>query len=320
MQHARFVARGDVLARFRLESDRTAAETHWPARPSDRARAAPAAAEDSLRGRDALSSGGCTMRLKCQKAIVTGAARGIGRAIATALCREGARVMIADLNAEQARETAAALSDEGFQAAAVSADVTDPAQVQEMVNATVSQFGAVDLLVNNAGVGLNRPFLQTTPEEWERTIRINLNGTFFCSQAAACWMSSNGGGSIVNVASISGVRGAQNRSAYGASKAGVILLTKVMALELASSNIRVNAVAPGPVATDMTNVTHTADIRATYNSRIPMKRYAQAEEIASALLLLESSESSFVNEHTLHVDGGFVSSGLMFDDNQAQQR
>lgn len=259
------------------------------------------------------------MKLKGRRAIVTGAARGIGRAIATSLCSEGASVILADINIEQARETASAMTEEGHRAAAVAVDVTNPAQAAEMVQASVAEFGGLDLLVNNAGAGLNRPFLQTTPEEWERVIRINLNGTFFCSQAAACWMASNGGGAIVNIASISGVRGAQNRSAYGASKAGVILLTKVMALELAPQNIRVNAVAPGPVATAMTNVTHTPEIRATYNSRIPMKRYAQAEEIASAVLFLASSDSSFVNGHTLHVDGGFVSSGLMFDDSQTRQ-
>jgi 3-oxoacyl-[acyl-carrier protein] reductase len=259
------------------------------------------------------------MKLTGRRAIVTGAARGIGRAIAERLCREGASVMIADVNVEQASSTAALLCEAGYRADAMAVDVTDPAAVGQLVEHAAAAFGGLDLLVNNAGVGLNRPFLQTTPEEWERTIRINLNGTFFCSQAAARWMASNGGGCIVNIASISGVRGAQNRSAYGASKAGVILLTKVMALELASSGIRVNAVAPGPVATDMTSVTHTAEIRATYNSRIPMKRYAEADEIASAVVFFASDDSSFVNGHTLHVDGGFVSSGLMFEESQAQQ-
>jgi 3-oxoacyl-[acyl-carrier protein] reductase len=160
---------------------------------------------------------------------------------------------------------------------------------------------------------LNCPFLETTPEQWERTIRVNLTGTFHCAQAAARAMAAHGGGSIVNIASISGERGAQNRSAYGASKAGVIQLTKVMALELAGKGIRVNAVAPGPVVTDMTNVTHTAEIRATYNSRIPMKRYAQPEEVAAAVVFLASAEASFVTGETLNVDGGFVASGLMFD-------
>lgn len=259
------------------------------------------------------------MKLSGQRAIVTGAARGIGRAIASRLCAEGASVIIADVHIDQAREAVKELRAEGRAIDAVAVDVTNPAQTREMVAAAVRTFGGLDLLVNNAGVGLNRPFLQTTPEQWERTVRVNLTGTFYCSQAAADYMSWNNGGCIVNIASISGVRGAQNRSAYGASKAGVILLTKVMALELAPMNIRVNAVAPGPVATDMTNITHTPEIRATYSSRIPMKRYAEAEEIASAVLFLASADSSFVNGHTLHVDGGFVSSGLMFDDAQAQQ-
>ena len=183
-----------------------------------------------------------------------------------------------------------------------------------MVQAACDRFGRLDILVNNAGVGLNRPFLQTTPEEFERTVRVNLTGTFLCSQAAALAMAESGGGKILNIASISGQRGAQNRSAYGASKAGVIQLTKVMALELAPYGIRVNAVAPGPVATDMTNVTHTAEIRQTYHSRIPLKRYAQCHEIAAAVAFLVSDDATFVTGHTLNVDGEFVSSGLMMFD------
>lgn len=250
------------------------------------------------------------MKLRNQVAIVTGGARGIGYAIAQRLCAEGAHVILADKNAEAGEKASASLSASGHSASFVEVDVSDAAEVRSMVESLPSK---IDILVNNAGAGLNRPFLQTTPEEWERTIKVNLNGTFFCSQAVAAAMSSTGGGKIINIASISGVRGAQNRSAYGASKAGVILLTKVMALELAPLNIRVNAVAPGPVLTDMTRVTHTAEIRQTYHSRIPMKRYAQAEEIASAVAFFAGDDSSFVNGHTLHVDGGFVSSGLMFD-------
>jgi 3-oxoacyl-[acyl-carrier protein] reductase len=249
------------------------------------------------------------MRLKDQVAIVTGAGRGIGCVIARRLAEEGARVLVADIDSESVARAAAELQG----AVPVAVDVTDPASVARMIQAALDAFGRLDVLVNNAGVGLNRPFLETTPEEWERTIRVNLTGTFYCSQAAARAMAERGGGRIVNIASISGERGAQNRSAYGASKAGVIQLTKVMALELAGKGIRVNAVAPGPVVTDMTNVTHTAEIRATYNARIPMKRYAQPEEVAAAVVFLASGEASFITGETLNVDGGFLSSGLMFD-------
>ncbi len=249
------------------------------------------------------------MRLRDQVAIVTGAGRGIGRVIARRLAEEGARVLVADINLESVARAAAELPG----AVPVTVDVTEPASVARMIQTALDVFGRLDVLVNNAGVGLNCPFLETTPEQWERTIRVNLTGTFHCAQAAARAMAAHGGGSIVNIASISGERGAQNRSAYGASKAGVIQLTKVMALELAGKGIRVNAVAPGPVVTDMTNVTHTAEIRATYNSRIPMKRYAQPEEVAAAVVFLASAEASFVTGETLNVDGGFVASGLMFD-------
>jgi NAD(P)-dependent dehydrogenase (short-subunit alcohol dehydrogenase family) len=249
------------------------------------------------------------MKLNQRVAIVTGAARGIGSAVARRFAAEGARVVVADIDRDRAARTAATMPG----AVVAEVDVTDPLSAARMVQTAVDAFGRIDILVNNAGVGLNRPFLETTPGEWERTIRVNLNGTFYCSQAAARVMAESGGGSIVNIASISGERGAQNRSAYGASKAGVIQLTKVMALELAARCIRVNAVAPGPVLTEMTSVTHTAEIRATYNTRIPMKRYAKPDEIAAAVLFLASDEASFITGETVNVDGGFVASGLMFD-------
>jgi 3-oxoacyl-[acyl-carrier protein] reductase len=252
------------------------------------------------------------MRLVEQAAIVTGSARGIGKAIAERLASEGARVLIADVNHGAANAAAEEFRALGYVAEACAADVADAAQAKTMVQAAYREFGRLDILVNNAGAGLNRPFLETTPEEFERTVRINLMGTFHCSQAAALEMAKRSGGAIVNIASISGQRGAQNRSAYGASKAGVIQLTKAMALELAPHGIRVNAVAPGPVATDMTAVTHTPEIRRTYHERIPLHRYAQPQEVAAAVAFLVSHDATFITGHTLNVDGGFVSSGLMF--------
>jgi 3-oxoacyl-[acyl-carrier protein] reductase len=258
------------------------------------------------------------MRLKHQVAIVTGSARGIGRAIAGRLGREGARLLIADIDGERAAATASAFRQEGFAAQAIRIDVTAAEEAKAMVAGALDHFGRLDILVNNAGVGLNRPFLETKPEEFERTVRVNLIGTFLCSQAAALAMAEQGSGKIVSIASISGQRGAQNRSAYGAAKAGVIQLTKVMALELAPRGIRVNAVAPGPVATEMTGVTHTAAIRHAYCTRIPLKRYAECDEIAAAVAFLVSDDATFITGHTLNVDGGFVSSGLMFASDEAK--
>jgi NAD(P)-dependent dehydrogenase (short-subunit alcohol dehydrogenase family) len=254
-----------------------------------------------------------TKRFADKTVIVTGGGGSIGRAIASLFAAEGASVVIADLAAPTAREAAARITEAGAKVRSIPVDVTDPAQVESLIEQTIEAFGTLDVLVNNAGVGLNRPFLCTTPEEWDRVIRVNLTGTFLCAHAAARAMIRQGHGNIVNVASISGQRGAQGRAAYGASKAGVILLTKVMALELAPRGVRVNAVAPGPVATDMTRVTHTPEIRRSYCERIPMSRYATCEEIAAAVLFLASADASFVAGHTLNVDGGFVSAGLMFD-------
>src|SRR6185503_14668357 len=160
------------------------------------------------------------------------------------------------------------------------------AAVQALIDATCQRFGKLDVLVNNAGIGLNKPFLSTTLEEWELQLRVNLTGQFLCGQAAARVMVKAGGGRIVNVASISGQRGGQGRAAYGAAKAGVILLTKVMAVELSPQGVRVNAVSPGPVDTDQSRSTHSPSTRQAYYDRIPARRYGERDEIASAILFL----------------------------------
>jgi 3-oxoacyl-[acyl-carrier protein] reductase len=254
------------------------------------------------------------MRLKDNVAIITGAGRGIGSEIARRFAAEGARVVVADLDETSAQGVAGEISAVGQSAIGLHVDVTESASVQRVMQETIARYGRIDVLINNAGIGLNKPFLTTTLEEWEIQLRVNLTGQFLCGQAAARIMAKQGAGRIVNVASISGQRGGQGRAAYGAAKAGVILLTKVMAVELSPLGIRVNAVAPGPVDTDQSRETHTPSTRQAYYDRIPARRYGEREEIAAAVLFLASPEASFVSGHVLNVDGGFNAAGLLFDD------
>jgi 3-oxoacyl-[acyl-carrier protein] reductase len=259
------------------------------------------------------------MQLQGDVAIVTGAGRGIGSQIAQRFAAEGARVVVADLDESSARRVAAAINEAGGEAIDWGVDVCEAAQVNRIVADTLGRFGKLDILVNNAGVGLNRPFLTTTLEEWELQLRVNLTGTFLCAQSAARAMVRQGSGRIVNVASISGQRGGQGRAAYGSAKAGVILLTKVMSVELSPLGVRVNAVSPGPVDTDQSRETHTPSTRQAYYDRIPARRYGEREEIAAAALFLASQESSFVSGHVLNVDGGFNAAGLIFEDSVSEE-
>jgi NAD(P)-dependent dehydrogenase (short-subunit alcohol dehydrogenase family) len=254
------------------------------------------------------------MRLQDKITIITGAGRGIGRVIALRFAQEGARVVIADLDESSARAVAAEIVAAGGQALGLKLDVAQPAMVDAAIAETRSRFGRLDVWVNNAGIGSCVPVLDLTLEEWERNLRVNLTGTFLCAQAAARVMVAQGSGRIINIASISGQRGGVGRAAYGAAKAGVIQLTRVMAVELSARGVRVNAISPGPVDTDQSRGTHTPATRRAYLDRIPMKRYGQAEEIAAAAVFLAADESSFVVGHVLNVDGGFDAAGLIFDD------
>jgi NAD(P)-dependent dehydrogenase (short-subunit alcohol dehydrogenase family) len=260
---------------------------------------------------------GAHLRLKDKIAIVTGSARGIGLAVARAFAREGAAVVIADVNLDGAKETADSLIATGARALPVAVNVADPASVQAMMAAILTAYGRVDILVNNAGVGGNTPFLKTSFEDWNRIIGINLTGAFLVAQAAASEMVKGGGGKIINIASLSGQRGGNGRAAYGSAKAGLELLTKVMAVELAEHNINVNNIAPGAIETEMAKFAHDAATRAAYNYLIPMVRYGTPEEIAHAAVFLCSDEASYVHGHTLNVDGGFLSAGLMFGANKS---
>jgi 3-oxoacyl-[acyl-carrier protein] reductase len=214
---------------------------------------------------------------------------------------------------DQAAEVAADLAQAGAKTLAACVNVGDPDAVESLMATATQTFNRIDVLVNVAGVGLTRTFLNTSIEEWNRVLQTNLTGTFLCSREAAKIMVRQGGGKIINITSLSAQRGGTGRAAYGASKAGVTMLTKVMAVELAPYNITVNEIAPGPVNTAMTAVTHDEATRQAYYNLIPMRRYAEQDEIASAAVFLASDEAQFVNGHTLNVDGGFGAAGLIFD-------
>lgn len=246
-------------------------------------------------------------------AIITGAGQGIGREIAMAMAREGALVVIAERNKEKADQVAAEIVSTAGTAIAAQVDVSDADQVEELVRQTLEVFGRIDVLVNNAGIGHVKPFLSINLEEWNHVLAVNLTGQFLCAQAVARVMAIQGGGRIVNIASISGERGGSGRAAYGAAKAGVILLTKVMAVELAGDNIFVNAISPGPTETEQVSECHGDATRAAYFALLPMKRYGSPSEIANAALFLASQEASFVNGHVLNVDGGFGAAGLIIE-------
>ena len=250
-----------------------------------------------------------TKRFENKRAIVTGAAHGIGRATALRLALEGASVLAADSDQAAAEETAELLSQSGGKSDAFVLDVSDRQQVNAMVDHAVSSWGGVDVLVSNAGIMDREPFLEMTDELWDRVISVNLKGVFLCGQAVARQMVDQGnGGRIVNLASNSGIFGGRGRAAYGASKAGIINLTQTMAIELAEHQILVNAVAPG--ATRTRAVSGEVPSPSVYN-RAPLQRFADADEIAAMICFAASDDCSFTTGHVLAADGGFTIAGVM---------
>lgn len=247
-----------------------------------------------------------TTPLHGRTAIITGAGRGLGAAIARAMADAGAKLVLADLNLEAAEHTARPLAH----ALPIRADVSDPADAQAIADAAVAHFGGIDILVNNAGIGLIKPFLDTTPADIGRVMQVNLIGPMLCAQAAARVMAVRGYGRIVNIASISGAIGSQGRTAYGASKAALEAMTRIMALELAPAGIAVNAISPGPIETDLAAAMHSEATRRGYRERTPAGRYGMPEEVAAAAVFLASEAASYVRGHTLVVDGGFAMAGL----------
>ncbi|MGX9391753.1 SDR family NAD(P)-dependent oxidoreductase [Nitrobacteraceae bacterium UC4446_H13] len=242
-------------------------------------------------------------------ALITGAARGIGLATAKRFLAEGWAVALLDIEDTQLREAAASLADP-VNVLTLHCDVSDASAVNATMARINERFGRLDALVNNAGVAVFKPILETADDEWDRVLAVNLTGPFLCIKAAAPFMREHGGGAIVNVTSISGLRASTLRVAYGTSKAGLVHLTKQAAVELASLGIRVNAVAPGPVDTAMAKAVHSPAIRADYHDAIPLNRYGLEEELAEAIFFLCSDRSSYITGQLLAVDGGFDAAGI----------
>jgi meso-butanediol dehydrogenase / (S,S)-butanediol dehydrogenase / diacetyl reductase len=242
-------------------------------------------------------------------AVVTGGARGIGLAIAKWFLAHDYRVALFDVESATLNQTDSDLNNPD-NVLALRCDVSKPEQVQASVDAVAKKFGRIDALVNNAGVAVFKPIGETSFEEFRHVLGTNLDGAFLCSQACVPHMKKSGGGAIVNIASISGLRASTLRVAYGTSKAALLHLTKQQAVELGTVGIRSNAVAPGPVDTEMAKLVHSVAIRSDYYDTIPMNRYGTPEEIANAVGFLCSPAAAFINGQCLAVDGGFDASGV----------
>lgn len=248
------------------------------------------------------------MRLKGKVAIVTGACRGIGRAIAVAYAREGAAVVLNYSKSEDAAEEARkCIQVAGGKAVAIQADVSNVAEHEGLIAAALKEFGAIHILVNNAGVEVHESVLQASLETWERTMNVNLKGAYFLSCKAASAMASAGGGKIINISSVHDTEPLRERAIYSISKGGMFMMTKSLALELAEENICVNSISPGAILTDMNRRSlEDSTKRERMISQIPLRRIGSPEDIVGAAIFLASSESDYVTGATLYVDGGLL--------------
>jgi NAD(P)-dependent dehydrogenase (short-subunit alcohol dehydrogenase family) len=246
------------------------------------------------------------MRLKGKVAIVTGGALGIGEAYSTGMAREGAKVLIADLDAKAGERVAAEIAKAGGQACFVKTDVSRQADAERMVAEAVKMFGGLDILVNNAGILFTAPVLETTEEMWDKLLAVNVKGLFFCAAAAAREMIKRKSGKIINISSIAAIGGQAGLCAYSSTKGAVLPITRVFALELAAHNIQVNAILPGTTDTGMAKAA-MADPNWTrqITAGIPMKRLGRTKDLLGAVLYFASEDSDYCTGQTLVVDGGF---------------
>ncbi|MEA3548310.1 MAG: 3-oxoacyl-ACP reductase family protein [Thermodesulfobacteriota bacterium] len=247
------------------------------------------------------------MKLKDKIALVTGSSRGVGRAVALGLAKQGANVVVNYTSNENAAdEVVEIIQSMGGKAIAVKADVAQKAEVENLVNSAIDTFGRLDILVNNAGFTRPSMMIKMTEDQWDQVVDIHLKGAFLCSQAAGLHMKEQKSGKIINVTSVAGIVGTVGQINYSAAKGGIISMTKSIARELARYNVCANVISLGIVATDMTEKIRSDEkLKEIYMNRILLKRFAEAEDIAPAFAFLASDESNYITGQLLCVDGGY---------------
>lgn len=245
----------------------------------------------------------CAMLLKDKVALVTGGGRGIGREIVLRMASQGASVIIGDIDEKTMENTCRDAAALGVRAMAVKIDISDSSSVNSAIEKALAEFGRIDILVNNAAIFRKAPFLEMTLAQWQQTVDIDITGLFNVTRAVAPGMVEQGGGSIISIASVDAFQGCRDYSHYAMAKAGVVGLSRTLALELGPHKVRVNAIAPGITLTDMTRERVEANKEA-YLARVPLGRIGAPEDIANAALFLASDMSSYITGQVIHVNGG----------------